>query len=118
MDVNESQSLWESFIQRQYNLHLNETALDKLIDLCISTYNLDKKSRKPDIVARRTYLIKWHHRILSGNKKAFLKYRTQYSLGSVLFGERSTASFHLKKDVSKDRLFNKYTECIKDFLNS
>jgi hypothetical protein len=107
-------SEWESWIERFDVPDYEGTSYDRLLEICVSSYGLNEKSRKSDLKDRVQFLCKWWFR----NRK-FMKLYISYQQIATLLNLENHATIHhhlynRKPTINYD--FN--TKCINDFLNS
>jgi len=91
----------------------SETEYDVILELAVSSYDLDLRSRKEGVVDNRHYLVKWW----TENIEKFQRYKTLDSLAKTLKLHHSSIN-HLQKHRIPSLRFEENVECIKDFLNS
>lgn len=90
-----------------------KTEYDAVIELAVSSYELNVKGRREALIDNRHYLVSWW----SKNIKKFRKYKTITSMGKLLNLHHSTI-IHLQRNRTPSLRFKENVECIKDFLNS
>ena len=102
---------WENWI----NIHdtNKEIDYDKLLELVVSSYDLDKKTRKMGQKDRVQFTVKWWLK----NKIKFLRYDTTTKIGILLNINHATVIHHYMRRKSS-RLYAEETKCIKDFIES
>lgn len=104
---------WEDWIVRQASDENKMSSYDFLCELCVSSYNLDKKSRKADLKDKLHFFIFWWN----NNKSKMIKYNTLQKIGKLLDVDHTTVIHHLKRR-KPTILFDDNVKCISDFLNS
>lgn len=90
-----------------------DTEYDVVLELAVSSYDLDVRSKKEKRVDNKHYLIEWW----TGNIEKFQKYKTLSSIASLLKVHHASIN-HLQKHRVPSLRFDENVECIKDFLNS
>ena len=90
-----------------------KTEYDAIIELAVSSYELNTRNRKEIMIDNKHYLVTWW----SKNIKKFRKYKTITSLGELLNLHHATVN-HLQKHRKPSLNYKENIECIKDFLNS
>lgn len=90
-----------------------DTEYDVVLELAVSSYDLDVRSKKEKRVDNKHYLIEWW----TGNIEKFQKYKTLLSIASLLKVHHASIN-HLQKHRVPSLRFDENVECIKDFLNS
>jgi hypothetical protein len=86
---------------------------DRLLELAVSSYNLDERTRKMDQKDRVQFIIKWWLK----NKKKFKKYTNTEKIAGLLKIKHSTVVHHYTYR-KKSRIYEEETRCIKDFIES
>lgn len=104
---------WEDWIIRQHSNGFDATTYDVLCELCVSSYNLNKKSRKADLKDKVHYFVIWWN----SNKKMMKKYKSQSKIGELLGVDHSTI-VHFLRRRKPTILYEENVKCISDFLNS
>jgi hypothetical protein len=90
-----------------------KSTYDLLAELAVSSYDLDKKSRKADLKDKVQYFVKWWF----SEKKKMKKYKSSTAIGKLLKKDHATILHCLhRRKPTIDFDFN--TACIKDFLKS
>ena len=90
-----------------------DTEYDVVLELAVSSYALDVRTRVEEKVDNKHYLIKWW----TENIEKFQKYKTLSSLADLLKVHHASVN-HLQKHRIPSLRFDENVECIKDFLNS
>ncbi len=91
----------------------NDTEYDVILELAVSSYDLDVRSKKEERVDNKHYLIYWW----TENIEKFQRYKTLSSIASLLKVHHASIN-HLQKHRVPSLRFEDNVECIKDFLNS
>jgi hypothetical protein len=102
---------WSNWIKN--NTTDKDIDYDKLIELVVSSYNLDKKTRKMAQKDRVQFILIWWEK----NKKKFKKYTTTCRVGALLNINHATVVYHYTSR-KKSRVYEEETQCIKDFIES
>lgn len=102
---------WNDWIKQ--NTTDKDIDYDRLLELVVSSYQLDKTTRKMGQKDRVQFTILWWDK----NKNKFKKYDTTIKLGVLLDIDHSTVVYHYKKR-KKSRIYEEETQCIKDFIES
>lgn len=89
------------------------TNYDFIIELAVSSYKLNEKTRKLNITDMRHCLISWWIK----NKKKFKRYNTTTRVGDLMNLTHCTV-VHYSKHRKKSFNYNQNTECLHDFLIS
>lgn len=90
-----------------------KSTYDILAELAVSSYELDKKSRKSELKDQMQYFIKWWF----SEKNKMKKYNTSVKIGKLLKKDHATVLHSLKR--RKPTIFYDInTACISDFLKS
>lgn len=103
---------WEDWIIRQTE-DKPYTSYDFLCELCVSSYGLNKKSRKADLKDKCHFFIHWWYK----NRNNMNTYTTTVKLGQLLNVDHSTI-LHYAHRRKPTIFFEENTICINDFLNS
>jgi len=90
-----------------------DTEYDVVLELAVSSYDLDLRTRVEKKVDNKHYLIKWW----TENIEKFQKYKTLSSMADLLKIHHASVN-HLQKHRIPSLRFDENVECIKDFLNS
>lgn len=90
-----------------------KTEYDAIIELAVSSYQLNTRNRKEIMIDNKHYLVTWW----AENIDRFKKYKTLMSLGDLLKVHHATIN-HLQKHRKPSLRYEENVECIKDFLNS
>jgi hypothetical protein len=104
---------WEEWIVRQESGKSDMTSYDFLCELCVSSYDLSKKSRKADLKDKVHFFILWWNT----NKSKMSKYTGQVKIGQLL-GVDHTTIVHFLKRRKPTIFYEENVKCINDFLNS
>jgi len=104
---------WEDWIIRQASNNVEMTSYDFLCELCVSSYSLDKKSRKADLKDRVQFFILWWN----VNKPKMSKYNTLTKMGTLLNADHTTVLHYIKRR-KPTIMYEQNVKCINDFLNS
>lgn len=104
---------WEDWIVRQETKGNDMTSYDVLCELCVSSYGLNRRSRKADLKDKVHFFILWWKK----NSNVMSKYKTYTSIGALL-GTDHTTIIHYLKRRKPTILFEENVKCIDDFLNS
>lgn len=105
---------WESFIERQYGLEDHEIrAYDKLLELAVSSYELETKNRRIEYIDMRHFVINWWIK----NRIRFKRYNNYEKIGELLKMDHSSVSYYLNRR-KKSLLYDYNTESLRDFLES
>jgi len=102
---------WNDWIKQ--NTTDKDIDYDRLLELAVSSYNLDKKTRKMAQKDRVQFTLIWWEK----NKKKFKKYTTTCRVGSLLNINHATVVHHYTSR-KKSRIYEEETKCIKDFIES
>ena len=104
---------WEDWIMREQGLSIEKTSYDILCEMAVSSYYLNKRSRKADLKDRvHCFLIWW-----TKNKRLMKSYNTTTTIGRLLNVDHSTV-IHMLKRRKQTIMYEDNTKCISDFLNS
>jgi hypothetical protein len=103
---------WEWWIINSQN-EIKYSRYDFLCELAISSYKLDKKSRKSELKDTVQFFLLWWEK----NKKKMNRYNTYTSIGILMKIDHSTVLHHLRKR-KPTAMYTENTRCINDFLNS
>lgn len=96
-----------------YDHKESKSSYDLLAELAVSSYELDRKSRKAELKDKMQYFIKWWF----SEKSKMKKYNTSVKIGELLKKDHATVLHSLKRrKPTIDYDFN--TACIRDFLKS
>lgn len=90
-----------------------DTEYDIVLELAVSSYDLDLQNRKEFNIDNKQYLVKWWTK----NIKMFYKYKTMESVAKLLKMHHASVN-HLQKHRKPSLRYLENVECIKDFLNS
>ena len=110
-------SPWEAWIVNQkvrFSIGPNYSSYDKLIDLAISQYKLNRRNQHREVCDKIHYLVDWWHR----NSFFMKKYKSQGEIGIALGGRKSCSINHYINKRKRSNEFDSNTACIKDFLES
>lgn len=102
---------WDNWIKN--NITEREIDYDKLLEMVVSSYDLDKKTRKMGQKDRVQFIIRWWEK----RKEKFIKYNTTTKIGVLLNIDHSTIVYHYKSR-KQSRIYEEETRCIKDFIES
>jgi hypothetical protein len=103
---------WEWWIINSQN-EIKYSRYDFLCELAISSYKLDKKSRKSELKDTVQFFLLWWEK----NKKKMNRYNTYTSIGILMKIDHSTVLHHLR-NRKPTAMYTENTRCINDFLNS
>lgn len=102
---------WKDWIKQ--NTTDRDINYDRLIELAISSYSLDKKTRKMGQKDRVQFLVLWW----LNNKNKFIKYNTTTKLGALLNLDHSTVTYQYTRR-KKSKIYEEEIKCVKDFIES
>jgi hypothetical protein len=102
---------WNDWIKK--NTTDRDINYDRLLELTISSYSLDKKTKKMGQKDRVHFLVLWWHK----HKNKFKKYNTTIKIGIALEIHHATV-IHYYKNRKISRIYEEETKCIKDFIES
>lgn len=96
-----------------YEQQESKSTYDVLAELAVSSYELDRKSRKAELKDKMQYFIKWWF----SEKSKMKKYNTSVAIGQLLKKDHATVlhSLHRRKPTIE---YDYNTACIRDFLKS
>jgi hypothetical protein len=104
----------EAFIERlQQSQDKRLSAYDKLCELAVSQYDLDKRNRKMDFKDMCQYFYQWWFR----NKDKMFYYNSYTRIGELCKNDHATVIHHVRNRKPSAN-FEENTACIKDFLES
>jgi len=103
---------WEWWIMSS-NENTDYSRYDFLCELAVSSYKLNKKSRKADLKDTVQFFILWWKK----NKKQMKKYNTLVSIAGLLCVDHTTIIHYIKRR-KPTIMYEENTKCINDFLNS
>lgn len=104
----------EAFIDRlTISSEKRLSAYDKLCELAVSQYNLDKRNRDMDFKDKCQYFYQWWHR----NKAKMFFYVSYSEIGRLCKQDHATVIHHVRNRKPSAN-FEENTACIKDFLES
>jgi len=86
---------------------------DRLLELAVSSYDLDKKTRKMGHKDRVQFVLVWWF----DNKNKFYKYQTLVSVAKLFKITHGTVIHHYSRR-KPSRYYERETECVKDFIES
>tara|TARA_R110002153_G_scaffold380_4_gene1884 strand:+ start:2731 stop:3051 length:321 start_codon:yes stop_codon:yes gene_type:complete len=89
------------------------TIFDQVMELAVSSYELDKKGRAQIKIDKKHFLVIWWKK----NQNQFKKYKTMTNFSKLMRVHHSTIN-HLNKHRTPSLNYKENVECIKDFLNS
>lgn len=107
---------WDEWIARQESdpeKNLHKGTFDVLLEMCVSSYDLDKKSRKAGLKDKVQYFILWWNK----HKSKMKYYKSTVKLASLLKVDHSTI-VHYTHRRKPTIFYSENTRCIDDFLNS
>ena len=106
---------WEAWMVRNYDGDsIGLSNYDKVCELAISAYNLNKKSNKMDFQDLITCLCQWWF----DNKRFMKKYNTYAKLGAKMGGRDHASILHHIRHRAVTANYIENTKCIRDFLES
>lgn len=86
---------------------------DRLLELVVNSYSLDKRTRKMGHKDRVQFVVIWWF----DNKNKFYKYQTLTSVAALFKIHHATIIHHYSRR-KPSRYYEKETECVKDFIES
>jgi hypothetical protein len=102
---------WNNWIKK--NTTDRDIDYDRLLELVVSSYNLDKKTRKMGQKDRVQFVLVWWNQ----NKDKFRKYNTTTRVGALLnIGHATVIHHYAYRKMSS--IYEEETKCIKDFIES
>ena len=109
---------WEVWINNHSEIPLLYfTSYDTICELAISSYELDKNSRKHDLKDKVHFFLIWWY----ANRNKMIKYNVYTRIGLALKIDHSSVMHYCKDGEGKRKKSNNFeenTKCIKDFLES
>ena len=115
---------WENWIIRQNYSNRGlvfgkKTQYDMIVDLAISSYTLNERTRKSDHLDRKHFFYLWWY----ANKGKMSSYNTLAHIADVIGEDHSNVIHYVGTNGTngkrkKTGKFNENTSCIKDFLES
>lgn len=87
--------------------------MDLLIELAVSSYGLDERSRKADLKDKVQFFIKWWYE----RRRFMIKYKTLESLANLMGIDHATVLHHIKRR-KPTAMYKENSKCLSDFLNS
>ncbi len=85
--------------------------MDNELEMCVFTFDLDKRGRKEELVDMKHVLIRWWDK----NMKQFKAYNTMTSIAELMKVHHTTIN-HLQKHRKKSLRYNENTVIIKEYL--
>ena len=96
-----------------HNQSPDKNRMDLLIELAVSSYELDKRSRKAELKDKVQFFIKWWY-----ERRGFmLKYKTLESVAKLMSVDHATVLHHIKRR-KPTAMYEENSRCLNDFLNS
>jgi hypothetical protein len=106
--------MWEEWIHdRETEMAREEYDYDKLLELAVSSYNLDDRCRILSVIDRKHHLITWW----MNNRRNFTRYYTYQSVGDLMNLNHSTI-IHYMARRKKSFSYESNVESLEDFLSS
>lgn len=91
----------------------SKSTYDILAELAVSSYELDRKSRKAELKDQMQFFIKWWN----SEKSKMKMYNTSVKIGQLLKKDHATV-LHSLKHRKPTIFYDINTACISDFLKS
>lgn len=107
------EDLWSSFIERNYDIPTIDSTYDKLFELAVSSYKLDKRTRKVDVINMKTFICRWWFK----NKKKFNYINSSVKVAQKLKMDGHASILHLINHRKDPSSYKNDIEDIKDFLD-
>jgi hypothetical protein len=104
---------WEDWITIQETNGRKMTSYDVMCELCVSSYSLDKKSRKSNLKDKVHFFVLWW----MANRSKMVRYTSYMKIAELLKVDHSTI-VHYVGTRKPTILFDENVKCINDFLNS
>ena len=102
---------WEDWLVN--NGHITGSSIhDKLLEMVVSSYDIQNKTRKQAHVDRKHFVVLWWKK----NQEMLNTYRYMTSLAKLIECDHATIN-HYEKHRKKSRDYEMNTQCIKDFLD-
>lgn len=106
---------WEGWLENNGYTKPNHNTYDRLIELAVSSYDLDIKTRKSIICDRRQFVIKWWY----SNRDKFSHYNSYEKVAKMFYkGFDHSMIVHYLGKRKPTHNYKKNIECVRDFIES